>query len=37
VHFGFGKAVPRELTVAYPDGTVKRLRPQTDTIMDVKR
>jgi hypothetical protein len=37
VHFGFGKAVPHELTVAYPDGTVKRLRPKTDAIVTVSR
>jgi Na+-translocating ferredoxin:NAD+ oxidoreductase RnfD subunit len=38
VHFGFGKATVRELSVRYPDGTVKRIdAPKIDQLVAVKR
>jgi hypothetical protein len=38
IHFGFGKATVRELTVRYPDGTVKQLdAPKIDELVTVKR
>ena len=38
VHFGFGKATVRELTVRFPDGTVKRVdAPKADHLVVVKR
>jgi hypothetical protein len=39
IHFGFGKAVPRSLTVSYPwHGGVKRVdRPGVDTVVTVER
>jgi len=37
VHFGFGSATVRSLSVRYPDGTVKRVsRPPTNAILTVK-
>ena len=38
VHFGFGKATAKSLTVRYPDGTVKNVEsPQTNRIVTVSR
>jgi hypothetical protein len=38
VHFGFGKATVRSVTVRYPDGTVKRLDDvKTNSILSVSR
>ena len=38
VHFGFGKATVRTVTVRYPDGTVKRLDDvKTNSIVTVSR
>ena len=38
VHFGFGNATVAELTVRFPNGTVKRLdHVATDQILSVKR
>ena len=38
VHFGFGSATVRSLSVRYPDGTVKQLAsPPTDAVVTVKR
>ena len=38
VHFGFGKATVRSLTVRYPDGAVKRVATvATNEIVTVKR
>jgi hypothetical protein len=36
-HFGFGPATPTRLTVRYPDGTVKTLRPRADRLVTVSR
>jgi Na+-translocating ferredoxin:NAD+ oxidoreductase RnfD subunit len=36
-HFGFGPATPTRVTVTYPDGTVKTLRPGADRIVTVRR
>jgi hypothetical protein len=37
-HFGFGRAVPRRVTVHYPDGTVKRIAsPPANAILTVTR
>ena len=38
IHFGFGSATVRTLSVRYPDGTVKRLdAPPTNAIVTVER
>ena len=38
VHFGFGKATVKQLTVRYPDGTIKQAdRPATNRLVTVKR
>jgi len=38
VHFGFGKATVKQLTVRYPDGTIKQVdRPATNRLVTVKR
>ena len=37
LHFGFGKATVRSLTVRFPDGTIKRVEGATDKILIVKR
>ncbi len=38
VHFGFGKATPREVTVRFPWGGMERVdHPQVDTVVTVKR
>jgi ASPIC and UnbV len=38
VHFGFGTATVRELTVRFPDGTVKKVdAPKVDQLVVVKR
>ena len=36
-HFGFGSATPTRVTVRYPDGTVKTVRPRTDRMIAVSR
>lgn len=37
VHFGFGNDTPTRVTVRYPDGTTKTLRPDADRIVTVRR
>jgi hypothetical protein len=37
VHFGFGKAKPVRLTVRYPGGATRSVRPRDDAIVTVAR
>jgi hypothetical protein len=37
VHFGFGKATPVQLTVRYPDGVRRSIRPHANRIVTVTR
>jgi hypothetical protein len=37
VHFGFGKATPVRVTVRYPNGATRTIRPRADRIVTVAR
>jgi hypothetical protein len=37
VHFGFGSATPRSLTVRFPDGSSRSYRPAADEIFVAKK
>ena len=37
VHFGFGRYTPARVTVRYPDGTTKTVRPKPDRLVTVQR
>jgi hypothetical protein len=37
VHFGFGAATPHLVTVRYPGGAARTLRPRADRIVVVRR
>ena len=37
VHFGFGKATPARVTVRYPDGAERTIRPRADRLVTVTR